>query len=120
MAANVIREVDKERKASPLIGLSREHPGKGVSQSKAMRREERFSRFRRSLDGLSEEHREVIRLARFEGVPLKEVACRMNRSHDAVRQLLVRALQKLKADFGDTESLHLPRRGLREDGETDG
>ena len=49
----------------------------------------------------------------------QEVAKRMNRSRQAVRQMLWRALLKLKAAFGDTESLHLPQRSLKEDGSSD-
>ena len=82
----------------------------------AFRREERLSRLQEALEALSPEHREVIRLARFEGLPLREVARRMGRSPGAVRQLLWRALQALKASFGDTESLHLPERGLEDGG----
>ncbi len=43
---------------------------------------------------------------------MREIAERMNRSEEAVRQLLARALKKLKAGFGDTESLHLPDSSL--------
>ena len=59
-----------------------------------------------SLDG--------IRLARLEGLPVKEVARRMHRSEKATSVLLVRAQLKLKTIFGDTESLHLPQRSLEE------
>jgi hypothetical protein len=42
----------------------------------------------------------------------------MGRSPDAVTHLLLRALDKLRESFGDTESLHLPPRSL-EDQEID-
>ena len=51
-----------------------------------------------------------------EGLKIKEIAERMNRSPAAVKQLLSRALVKLKASFGETESLHLPDRELRGEG----
>ncbi|MBI4607266.1 MAG: sigma-70 family RNA polymerase sigma factor [Planctomycetes bacterium] len=111
-AGNVIRELEKEGRRSPLIGIDRDPAGSGVSPSKALRREERLSRLQEALEALSPDHREVIRLARFEGLPLREVARRMGRSLGAVRQLLWRALQALKSSFGDTESLGLPERGL--------
>ncbi len=54
----------------------------------------------------------MIRLARFEKLRIDEIARRMNRSSNAVRKLLARALPELKQGFGDTESLHLPGRHL--------
>jgi RNA polymerase sigma-70 factor (ECF subfamily) len=57
-----------------------------------------------SLAELSEEHREVITLARVVQLPHDVIAESMNRSEAAVRQLLVRALLHL--------SQHLKRRGI--------
>jgi len=116
IAGNVIREIEKKRRRSPLIAIERDIEGRGIVASRALRREERFSRLQKAFEALSEDHREVIRLARFEGLPLREVARRMQRSPGAVRQLLWRALQALKASFGDTESFHLPERDI-EDGD---
>jgi RNA polymerase sigma-70 factor (ECF subfamily) len=118
IAANVIRELEKERRRAPLIAIDpdRDPPDSGVSPSKAMRREERLSRLEKALAALSPDHRQVIRLARFEGLPLREVARRMGRSPGAVRQLLWRALQALKSGFGDTESLRLPAREMEDPG----
>jgi len=82
------------------------------SPSKALRKEERFERLEEALRKLSPEHGEVIRLVRLEGLPVKEVARRMHRTPGAVAQLLWRAMQKLKATFGETESLSLPPRRL--------
>ncbi len=81
-----------------------------------MQREERFERLEKALDGLSRDHREVIHLCRIEGLPFQEAARRMNRSADAVKMLLSRALEELKGKFGDTQSLHLPDRKLRSKG----
>jgi len=61
----------------------------------------------------------VIRLARFEGLSLKEIAGRMGRTPGAVAQLLARALRKLRATFGETESYHLPAQSLYEEGGDD-
>jgi DNA-directed RNA polymerase specialized sigma24 family protein len=47
-----------------------------------------------------------------EGMKSEEIAQKMNSSPEAVRQLLVRALRALRKSFGETESLHLPSRGL--------
>ncbi len=50
-----------------------------------------------ALAELAPADREVITLARFEGLALQEVADRMGRSRNAVALLLSRALRKLKA-----------------------
>ena len=81
-----------------------------LSPSKHLRREERFERLEAAMSGLSPSHREVILLARIEGLSTKEVANRLNKSPEAVKQMLWRALQKLATGFGETESLHLPPR----------
>jgi DNA-directed RNA polymerase specialized sigma24 family protein len=58
-------------------------------------RPSRPSGCRRALDALPAHYRDVIRLARLEGLPLAEVAARTGRSEDAVRNLLFRALGAL-------------------------
>jgi RNA polymerase sigma-70 factor (ECF subfamily) len=82
------------------------------SPSRKLRREERFERLEKALAGLPPEYRDVIRLSRIDGLKIREIAQRMGRSEDAVKQLIVRALRRLKAAFGNTESLHLPDRSL--------
>ena len=59
-------------------------------------------------------------MARVEGLKVKEIAVRMNRSEDAVHKLLARALLRLKESFGDTESLNLPNRFLPVEEDRDG
>lgn len=87
------------------------------SPSHALRRRERLARLREALDGLSEEHREVIMLVRIEGLKIREAADRMNRTPNAVMKLLTRALEKLRGAFGNTDSLHLPAARLDGEGE---
>jgi RNA polymerase sigma-70 factor (subfamily 1) len=84
----------------------------GPSPSNLIRQEERFERLKKALGELSEDHREVIYLARIHMLPMKEVAQRMQRSPDAVSELLRRALRKLREIFGDTESFGLPQKSL--------
>ena len=76
-------------------------------------------RLQAAMERLSADHRQVIRLARIEKLPFKEIASRMKRSPGAVKLLLVRALRELKRGFGDTESLHLPDRKLGSEGGSD-
>ena len=60
---------------------------------------EAADRARQALDSLSEDDREVLRLAREMQLPLREVAERMGRSYEAGRKLYVRALVRFKAAF---------------------
>ncbi len=85
-----------------------------TSPSKNLRRHERFDRLEQALKSLSDDHRQVIILARIEQLRVNEIALRMNRSETAVRNLLLRALRELQESFGDTESLQLPPRSLTE------
>lgn len=53
---------------------------------------------------LSEADRDVIRMARIEGLPLPEIAARTGRTRNAVALQLSRALRKLKVLLGDEEA----------------
>jgi RNA polymerase sigma-70 factor (ECF subfamily) len=86
--------------------------GSEPSPSRAVRREERFDKLRDALMSLSPDHRRVIQLARIEGLKIKEIAERMERTPGAVKQLLSRALDRLRHRVGDTESLSLPERSI--------
>ncbi len=114
IARNVVYEIARQNRREPLIGLRDDIPRSEPSQSEALRRNERFDRLQSALDVLKAEYREVVLLARIEGLPLKIVAERMHRSREAVRQLLWRALRQLKENFGDTESFSLPQRNLED------
>jgi len=108
----LLKAIEKGGRWQPLK-LERESTTDAPSPSKAMRREERFQQLEKSMRALSADHQEVVRLARIDGLSIEEVASRMNRSPDAVKKLLWRALKELKKTFGDTESLHLPPRHLK-------
>ena len=113
-----IRDLSRSARRKPQLPLTIDPAGDEVSPSKNLRREERFDRLETALDRLSGDHREVIRLAHIKKLSLDEIAQRTNRTPGAVRQLLLRALEKMRESFGDeTESLHLPSRSLesRED-----
>lgn len=64
----------------------------------AARREE-IEALENALGRLSDDHREVIVLARIVELPHAEIARRMNRSETATRNLLGRALMKLAAEM---------------------
>lgn len=108
----ILRLAKRERHRNFIAIEPADLPDDGSSPSQGVRRKERFDRLQRALDGLSPEHREVIVLARIKGMRLTDVAERMDRTPNAVAQLLGRALTKLKEAFGDTESLSLPAESL--------
>lgn len=66
------------------------------SPSEAAIRTETREAVLRTLATLSPDHREVLRLARLEQLPIRDVAERMGRSNDAIKKLYGRAL----ASFG--------------------
>jgi RNA polymerase sigma-70 factor (ECF subfamily) len=54
---------------------------------------------RRAMDALPKDYREVLRLAREEQLPLREVAARMGRTREAVKKLHGRALFRFTEVF---------------------
>lgn len=114
----IVKAASRGRRRKPLE-LKDDRFATGTSPSRGLRRDERFERLLKAIDGLPPDYREVLRLARIEGLKHEEIAAQMGRSHAAVRQLVVRALRLLGERFGDTESLHLGDRRLDSDGEND-
>ena len=47
------------------------------------------------MEGLSDAHREIILLRKFQELPFKEIAARLEKSEDGCRMLLARALTSL-------------------------
>lgn len=119
IAQHVILNLARRHRQRRTAPLDHEVATADPSPSHAARRGERFERLQRALDSMSPEHREVILLARIEGLPLKEVGERMNRTAGATAQLLWRALAKLREHFGETESLSLPNWELDRRGPSD-
>jgi RNA polymerase sigma-70 factor (ECF subfamily) len=121
IAENLIRaEADKQRRRAVLELERPPSPPSHVSADRGLRREERFDRLEKALRSLRPDHREVIMLARIDGLQIREIAERLGRSTSAVKNLLLRALKELKDSFGDTESFHLPDRPLEGRGDADG
>jgi RNA polymerase sigma-70 factor (ECF subfamily) len=58
-------------------------------------RDERTERLERAMDGLSEAHREIILLRKFQELSFREIAAVLGKSEDACRMLLARALSAL-------------------------
>ncbi len=100
------------KRSLQVTSLALDQPDPGVSPSRSLRREDRLTRLERAVSELKPDQREVIVLAKIEGLKTKEIAERLGRPEDSVRQLLSRGLRALREKFGDTESLHLPDRGF--------
>lgn len=121
IAKHVILEAASRCRRDNPVALDFEVDDQAPSPSHAARREERFDRLQQALDSLSPEYREVVLLVRVDGLPVREVAKKLNRTPHAVSNLLLRATRKLKDLLGNTESLSLPDRSLgRTGGENDG
>ena len=113
IAVHVACKVCRRRKRAGPV-LDREPEADVLSESRAMRREERFERLEAAIHRLSPEHREVLLLVRIEGLPIQEVARRLQKTPNAVSRMVLRASRKLKEAFGDTQSLGLPPRRLHD------
>lgn len=107
IAMHVTLDAIRSHGRKPVLSIDREVEGVGTSPSQSARRRERLRRLEASLRTLSPDHQLVLRLSRMEGLPVKEIALRMDRSESAVKNLLLRATRQLRESFGDTESLHL-------------
>jgi RNA polymerase sigma-70 factor (ECF subfamily) len=120
IARNVIGKAMRGAHRKRHIELADRISGDGISPSKSIRRNERFDRLEEALAKLKPEYREVLRLVRLEGLRIRDVAVRMDRSEYAVKHLLARAIRKLGELFGETESFHLPHRELKIEGDENG
>ena len=81
-----------EREA-PLSGEDLE--ARVTSVLSGMIRDERAERLEEAMEGLSDAHREIILLRKFQELPFREIAGRLGKSEDACRMLLARALSAL-------------------------
>ncbi|MBI4602959.1 MAG: sigma-70 family RNA polymerase sigma factor [Planctomycetes bacterium] len=108
----IARNVELEGARRPRETLSLEAAERAESQdpspSRGLRREERRERLERAIASLPDHYREVVRLARIEGLKVREVAARLGKSPDATKHILARALRLLRGRMGDTDSLGLP------------
>jgi RNA polymerase sigma-70 factor (ECF subfamily) len=76
--------------------------GEGVESRLASR--ERRAAVRKALEGLSEEQREALVLARYHGLPYAEIARVLGISVGAVKTRIFRAVENLKARFSEGEA----------------
>ena len=93
----VKRAASREASGSGLVD---EIAGRdSASPSQAVMRAELGALVRTALETLPDDYREVLRLARIEGLPLGEVALRMGRSREAIKKLYGRAVSRFAVVF---------------------
>lgn len=113
IAEHLILSASQRRRPDSLTVEPR---GSAVSPGTALRRKERFSRLEAALGALTPDQKEIVLLARIEGLSFREISELTGKSQPAVRQLLARALKRLKSSMSRTKSLGLPDQRLeRED-----
>ncbi|MBN2128878.1 MAG: sigma-70 family RNA polymerase sigma factor [Sedimentisphaerales bacterium] len=89
-----------DRPGSLRDGLRRQViPMVTTTPSAVLVRSEELNRLERAMDRLKDEYREVLLLAKIEGLAHKDIAERMNRSAAAVAKLLSRAIVALANEF---------------------
>jgi RNA polymerase sigma-70 factor (ECF subfamily) len=103
----VLLEAIRQKGRHRHIALDFEVSSGEPSPSRRAQRQERRERFEKAIASLSPEHRTALRLVRLEGLSVTEAARRMDRSPNAVSHLLIRGLEKLRENLGDTGSFHL-------------
>ncbi len=72
---------------------------KVTTPSVIMSRKEELDKLAQAMDALKSEYREVIVLTKIEGLSYKEIAGRLDKSSDAVRKLVSRAMAELTVAF---------------------
>jgi RNA polymerase sigma-70 factor (ECF subfamily) len=107
IAIHVTLDAVRHQGRRTVLRIDRDPTGDVASPSKGLRRRERLDRLELSMKALSPDYRTVLRLARMDGLSIKEIAKQMGRSESAVHNLLLRATKQLRQSFGDTESLNL-------------
>lgn len=89
------RDPGRERRVKTDLPLADRRSGPVTAAD----RKDQLGLLEEALERLSPDHREVILLARIEGLPAKEVGRRMERSENAVHLLLGRALKRLAQEL---------------------
>ncbi len=99
--ARLERELAAELDQSSRL-LDRGLMAVGSTPSEKAARCEEALRLAVTLEGLPDDYREVLILHHIEGLSLPEVAQRLGRSRDSVRNLWLRALGRLRGSLGGT------------------
>jgi RNA polymerase sigma-70 factor (ECF subfamily) len=106
IAANACRDKRRRDRRAAVVPLEAvgELPARGEGAEARMAGRERRAAVRRALEGLSEEQREALVLARYHGLPYSEIARVLGISVGAVKTRIFRAVETLKARFSEGEA----------------
>jgi RNA polymerase sigma-70 factor (ECF subfamily) len=106
IAANACRDKRRRDRRAAVVPLEAvgELPARGEGAEARMAVRERRAAVRRALEGLSEEQREALVLARYHGLPYSEIARVLGISVGAVKTRIFRAVETLKARFSEGEA----------------
>jgi len=74
-------------------------PIDNTTPSAILSKREEFDRLARAIDALKPDYRQVIVLAKIEGLPYREIGMKLGKSADAVRMLYSRAMAALTGAF---------------------
>src|SRR5262249_40037459 len=102
------RNVRLERELANELDLSSHYLGQalaapGSSPSQRVARREQAVLLAEAIERLPETYREVIILSHLEGLSFPEIARRLGRSLDSVKNLWARALARLRRSVGDSQ-----------------
>jgi RNA polymerase sigma-70 factor (ECF subfamily) len=90
------RDLRREQRLADGSAAGCAPPGGSTSPSQRAVRREQAARLLAALERLPAEYQEVLRLRNFGDLPYADIAARMNRSEEAVRQLWARAVRRLR------------------------
>ena len=87
----------------PPDGRERDPIAPDTSPSERAVKREQASRLAEAIESLPEPYREVIVLRHIEGLGFADVALRMGRTEDSVKNMWFRALRQLRGLLGDLQ-----------------
>ena len=106
IAANACRDRRRRDRGAAVVPLDSvgELPARGEGIETRLAGREQRAAVRRALEGLSDEQREALVLARYHGLPYVEIARVLGISVGAVKTRIFRAIENLKARFSEGEA----------------
>ncbi len=99
------RDIRKETPLNDHISTSRDdrakilEPARNTTPSMILSKREELDKLEKAIDKLKPEYREVIVLAKIDGLSYKEIGNRLGKSADAAGHLLLRAMVSLTDTF---------------------
>jgi RNA polymerase sigma-70 factor (ECF subfamily) len=106
IAANACRDRRRRDRRAIVVPLEAagDLPSRGEGAEARLDGRQRRLAVRRALEGLSEEQREALVLARYHGLPYSEIARVLGISVGAVKTRIFRAVETLRARFSEGEA----------------